>query len=71
MNKIMKFKLNIEQSTEELSELLWEAYIHLNGFFGLSSFVKLYESRHGVSWGKQFQQQVIMHQPLQGLLPTV
>ena len=65
-SKLDKFKLNIEQSNDDLSQLLWEAYIHLNGFFGLSAFVKLYESRHGVSWGKQFQQLII---PSQGQLP--
>jgi len=66
ISKLNKFKLNIEQADNELSQLLWESYIHLNGFFGLSAFVKLYESRHGVSWGKQFQQLII---PQQGQLP--
>lgn len=55
ITKLEKFKLHIKQSENELSQLLWEAFIHLNGFFGLSGFVKLYESRYGVSWGKQFQ----------------
>ncbi len=59
MNKLYQFKLNIAQADERLSELLWEAYIHLNGFFGLSAFVKLYENRHGVSWGRQFQQVIV------------
>jgi hypothetical protein len=66
ISKLNKFKLNIEQADNDLSQLLWESYIHLNGFFGLSAFVKLYESRHGVSWGKQFQQLLI---PQQGQLP--
>lgn len=66
ISKLNKFKLNIEQADNNLSQLLWESYIHLNGFFGLSAFVKLYESRHGVSWGKQFQQLLI---PQQGQLP--
>lgn len=65
-NKLNKFKLNIKQADNDLSQLLWEAYVHLNGFFGLSAFVKLYENRHGVSWGKQFQQLII---PQQGQLP--
>jgi hypothetical protein len=34
-----------------LSELIWEAYVHINAFFGLTAFVKLYENRYGVSWG--------------------
>ncbi len=66
ISKLNKFKLNIEQADHELSQLLWESYIQLNGFFALSAFVKLYESRHGVSWGKQFQQLFI---PQQGQLP--
>lgn len=66
ISKLNKFKLNIQQADNDLSQLLWESYIHLNGFFGLSAFVKLYESRHGVSWGKQFQQLLI---PQQGQLP--
>ena len=65
-SKLSEFKLNIEQADNDLSQLLWESYIHLNGFFGVTAFVKLYESRHGVSWGKQFQQLLI---PQQGQLP--
>lgn len=56
ISKLKPFKLNIQQADVLLSQLLWEAYILLNGFFGLSNFVKLYESRHGISWGKQFHQ---------------
>lgn len=52
--KISKFDLNIEEADQELSELLWEAYILINGFFSVSHFVKLFETAHGVSWGKQF-----------------
>jgi hypothetical protein len=66
ISKLNKFKLNIEQADNDLSQLLWESYVQLNGFFGLSAFVKLYENRHGVSWGKQFQQLFI---PQQGQLP--
>lgn len=62
ISKLNQFKLNIQQADNDLSQLLWESYIHLNGFFGLSAFVKLYESRHGVSWGKQFQQLLIPQQ---------
>ena len=66
ISKLNEFKLNIEQADNDLSQLLWEAYIHINGFFLLSTFVKLYESRHGVSWGKHFQPLII---PQQGQLP--
>ena len=54
--KIKSLKLNVEVADESLSDLLWEAYILINGFFNITPFVKLYESCHGVSWGRQFQQ---------------
>ena len=66
ISKLNKFQLNITQADNDLSQLLWEAYVHINGFFGLTPFVKLYENKHGVSWGKQFQQ-ILM--PQQGQLP--
>lgn len=47
--------LEVEIAENQLRDLLWEAHILLNGFFNASPFVKLYESTHGVSWGKQFQ----------------
>lgn len=56
--KLSEFGLKIELADETLQDLLWEAYILLNGFFNVSLCVKLYESIHGkdgVSWGKQFQ----------------
>jgi hypothetical protein len=59
LDKLSKFGLEIELADDSLQELLWEAYILLNGFFNVSQFVKLYESAHGVSWGKQFQQIVV------------
>lgn len=65
ISKLKQFELNIVQSEDPLTELIWEAYVHLNGFFGLTPFVKLYENRHGVSWGTQFQQ-MIVQQPPQG-----
>jgi len=54
-DKLSSFGLKIEVANDTLRDLLWEAYILLNGFFNVSPFVKLYESTHGVSWGKQFQ----------------
>lgn len=63
ISKLRQFELNIEQSDDGLSELIWEAYVHINGFFGLTSFVKLYENQYGVSWGTQSQQMVVQQQP--------
>ena len=55
LKKLQKFGLNIELADDKLQELFWEAYILLNGFFNNSTFVKLFETTNGVSWGKQFQ----------------
>jgi len=55
LEKLAEFDLKIELADAMLQGLLWETYILLNGFFNLSPFVKLYESAHGVSWGKQVQ----------------
>ena len=65
MDKLTAFGLKIELADDTLEDLLWESYILLNGFFNISSFVKLYESGHGVSWGKQFQQVFVGPQPQQ------
>jgi hypothetical protein len=55
-DKIKSLKLNVQIAEEPLRDLLWESYILINGFFNITQFVKLYESCHGVSWGRQFQQ---------------
>jgi hypothetical protein len=55
-DKLKALKLNIQVADSPLRDLLWEAYILINGFFNITAFVKLYESSHGVSWGRQFQQ---------------
>ena len=60
-DKLSDFGLKLEVAENPLRDLLWEAYILLNGFFNVSPFVKLYECTHGVSWGKQFQ--IIMGPP--------
>jgi hypothetical protein len=52
--KISGFGLAISQSEGELSALLWEAYIVLNGFFSLMPFSKLYEDANYLSFGRQF-----------------
>lgn len=54
--KVERFGLNISIADDKLQPLLWEAYIVLNGFFNITPFVKVFESAHGVSWGRQFQQ---------------
>lgn len=59
-DKLSTLGLKIEVADGTLKDLMWEAYILLNGFFNVSPFVKLYESTNGVSWGKQFQ--IIMGQ---------
>jgi hypothetical protein len=51
--KIKDFGLNISIADNQLQELIWEAYIMLNGFFNMTPFVKLYENTEGVTWGKQ------------------
>ena len=63
LNKLQEFKLNIKLADDYLQELLWEAYILLNGFFNISPFVKLFETTNGVSWGKQLQQVFINKPP--------
>ena len=68
ISKLKKFDLNIYQADDTLSESIWEAYVHINGFFELTAFVKLYENKYGISWGSQFQQMLIQQQP-QGQLP--
>lgn len=59
LEKLARFGLKLEYADDTLQGLLWEAYILINGFFSVSPFVKLYESAHGVSWGKQFQQVLV------------
>lgn len=69
IEKLTEFELKIEIADDTLQDLLWEAYILLNGFFNVSPFVKLYESTHGVSWGKQVQQIYIAPQHQQKIKP--
>lgn len=70
LKKLQKFNLNIKLADEPLQELIWEAYILLNGFFSITPFVKLYETSHGVSWGKQFQQMKVNFPPIQQIVPA-
>jgi hypothetical protein len=62
-SKLTEFELKITQAEPPLRDLIWEAYILINGFFNLSAFVKLFECAHGVSWGKQFQVGLPVQQP--------
>ncbi|MYE07578.1 MAG: hypothetical protein F4X95_02345 [Oligoflexia bacterium] len=59
MKKLSKLELNIKPADKTLQDLMWEAYILINGFFSISSFVKIYENTKGISWGKQFQQVLV------------
>lgn len=63
--KIKGFGLKIELAEDNLQELIWEAYIMLNGFFNMTPFVKLYENTKGVTWGKQMSVQAAPNIPNQ------
>ncbi|MCR8559282.1 hypothetical protein KXD93_16615 [Mucilaginibacter sp. BJC16-A38] len=52
--KISGFGLAISQSDSELSDLLWESNITINGSLSMMPFSKLYENTHGISFGRQF-----------------
>lgn len=69
LEKLAEFGLKINLADDMLRDLLWEAYILLNGFFNVSPFVKLYENAHGISWGKQCQQLLLGPQPQQEIKP--
>lgn len=49
--KLIELGLKIKLADKTLQELLWEAYILLNGVFSTTPCVKLYENTCGVSWG--------------------
>jgi hypothetical protein len=63
--KLESFKLKLEVADKTLAELLWDAHIQINGFFNLTGFYKLYETGHGVSWGKQIKMQSVPPQGAQ------
>ena len=65
VGELQRLGIKVEIADGKLTELLWEAMILLNGFFNMSKFVKLFETSHGISWGKQFQQVMIPIQPLE------
>jgi len=53
-SKIKDFGMSISLADGELKDLLWEIYLMINGFFSISPFVKLFENRYGISWGRQY-----------------
>jgi hypothetical protein len=59
LSKITKYELKISESAGDLSDLLWEAHLLIDGFFETTPFVKLYENAHGISWGKQAPQAML------------
>lgn len=67
-DKLRQFNLKLQVADKDLSDLLWEGYILLNGFFNITPFVKLYESLNGISWGKQFQQVPMQIMPKQHIM---
>ena len=54
LRKLEEFEMSAAFGNDELSKLLWEAHIVINGFFEISPFVKICEGASGFSTGKQF-----------------
>ncbi len=54
-DKLQNLNLKISIAGSPLRQLMREAYILLNGFFTVTSFVKVFENSEGLSWGRQFQ----------------
>lgn len=55
-DKIKDYHIEVEKADGDLSKLMREAYILLNGFFSVTNFVKVYENSDGLSYGKQVNQ---------------
>ncbi len=53
-DKLQGLYLKIDQTKDDLSALLREAYILLSGLFSVTPFVKIYENSNEFSWGKQY-----------------
>lgn len=53
LKKIEKFNLAISLAEGELEELLWEAYVLLDGFAERAQYLKLYENCSGIAFGKR------------------
>lgn len=65
--KLKHLNLNIKLADADLRPLLREAHILLDGFFNVTTFVKIYENNKGLSWGKQFQTFIQQVPPPSGL----
>ena len=48
IKKLSRLELKITSADDKLQDLLWEAYILINGLFSISSIIKLYENTKGV-----------------------
>jgi hypothetical protein len=68
VEKLIKMGIKIHIADIELQSLLWEAYVLLNGLFEKTSFVKIYESNYGISWGNQLISNFV--QPQQSIKDT-
>ena len=55
-DKIKDFHIEVEKAEGELSRLMREAHILLNGFFDVTTFVKIYENSTNMSFGRQINQ---------------
>lgn len=55
LSKVKDFGLNIHRPDQNLQELIWEAYLHLQGFMSGSGFFKLYENAYGITNGHQMR----------------
>lgn len=54
--KIKHLGLVLELTQDDMSDLLWEAYLLISVFFRMSSCIKLFENTHGMSYGRFVQQ---------------
>lgn len=52
INKIADFGIKIEIADGDLKDLLWEAFILIDGLFNSTPYVKLYENSENLSYGK-------------------
>ena len=69
IKKLSKLGLKINFADDILQDLLWEAYILINGFFNLPGpFVKLYENTRGISWGRYSN--ILANQQIQNQKPN-
>jgi len=54
IDKLRQFNLQLSLADGELKDLLWEAYIMVNGLLSITTMVKLFENTRGVSWARNF-----------------